>query len=116
MGAGLGARGTERGRAGGSPLPCSNPPPVIPLMGGGKWGGGAINTSRIPKRLRREGVAEDLREGAKAVLGHPCQGAWAPWAAAGAPGGRLACGCACESSGSAGRRPARSCSPSPGKM
>jgi hypothetical protein len=37
MGTGLGARemGRVLGRAGGSPLPRSDPPPVIPLMGEG---------------------------------------------------------------------------------
>lgn len=63
-------------------------PPNHPTDGGGKWGGGAINTSRIPKRGRRKGavgVSERGQGQARATLVRRSWLLGRPWGSRGVP-------------------------------
>lgn len=93
LGTGSGAREMGMGRGRGLSFP-QQPSPNHPTDGGGSWGDGAINTSRIPERQRRKkgagpGISERGQGQARAafvrgarLLGWPWRPRRVPWLAA----------------------------------
>lgn len=109
MGAGSGTREMGTGLGRGLSSSPQRPSPNHPTDSGRE---ARRRSHKYVQNSEGKEVGLGLREGAGEGPGHPCQGALAPSVAVGALGGPLACGRACGSSGSVGRRPAPGCSPS----